>query len=143
MTGMHDPGGPAQPRPQASVYTAARQDKPWGHEMIFAAQDGKYVGKVIYVTAGRSISLQYHTEKEETISVLSGQALIQHGPVGGQLTEQLFGPGDTIHIPAGVVHRVIAVADVTFAEASTAAPGWREDVVRVEDAYGRSGTTAP
>ena len=142
MTGMHDPG-PAQPRPQASVYAAARQDKPWGHEMIFAAQDGKYVGKVIYVTAGRSISLQYHTEKEETISVLSGQALIQHGPVGGQLTEQLFGPGDTIHIPAGVVHRVIAVADVTFAEASTAAPGWREDVVRLEDAYGRSGTTAP
>lgn len=143
MTLAQDASGPAAPGPQARIYRAARQDKPWGHEMIFAAQDGKYAGKIIYVTAGQSLSLQYHLEKEETISVLSGQALIQHGPVGGELTEQAFGPGDTIHLPAGVVHRVTAVADLTFAEASTASPGWREDVVRLEDAYGRSGTSAP
>jgi mannose-6-phosphate isomerase len=135
--------GQAAPGPQAEIYTAARQDKPWGHEMIFAAVEGKYAGKIIYVTAGRSLSLQYHREKEETISVLSGQALIQHGPVDGELTEQLFGPGDTIHLPAGVVHRVTAVADLMFAEASTAGPGWRDDIVRLADAYGRSGTSAP
>jgi len=111
--------------------------------MIFAAREGKYVGKIIHVTAGQSLSLQYHREKEETISVLSGQALIQHGRLGGELTERLFGPGDTIHLPPGTVHRVTAVADVMFAEASTAAPGWREDVVRLADAYGRSGTSAP
>jgi mannose-6-phosphate isomerase len=143
VTGTQDAGGKAAPGPQAQIYRAARQDKPWGHETIFAAHEGKYIGKIIYVTAGQSLSLQYHTEKEETISVLSGQALIRHGPVGGELTEQLFGPGDTIYIPAGVVHRVTAIGDVTFAEASTAAPGWREDVVRLEDAYGRSGTSAP
>lgn len=143
MTRVQDAGCPDAPPPQARVYRATRQDKPWGHELIFAAHDDKYVGKIIYVAAGQSLSLQYHQEKEETISVLSGQALIQHGPVGGELAEVLFGPGDTIHLPAGVVHRVRAVADVTFAEASTAAPGWREDVVRLEDAYGRSGTSAP
>lgn len=143
MTRAQDASGPAAPGPQAEIYTAARQDKPWGHEVIFAALEGKYVGKIIHVTAGHSLSLQYHREKEETISVLSGEALIQHGPVGGELTERLFGPGDTIHLPAGTVHRVTAVADVTFAEASTAVPGWREDVVRLEDAYGRSGTSAP
>jgi mannose-6-phosphate isomerase len=143
VTRAQDAGRPDPPSPQARVYRAARQDKPWGHELIFAACDGKYVGKIIHVTAGGSLSLQYHREKEETISVLSGQALIQHGPVGGELTEALFGPGDTIHLPAGVVHRITAVADVTFAETSTAAPGWREDVVRLEDAYGRAGTTAP
>jgi mannose-6-phosphate isomerase len=142
VTSAHDTGGPA-PGPRAEVYRAARQDKPWGHEMIFAAVDGKYVGKIIHVTAGQSLSLQYHQEKEETISVLSGQALIQHGPRGGELTEQLFGPGDTIHLPAGTVHRVTAAEDVTFAEASTAGPGWREDVVRLEDAYGRTGTSKP
>lgn len=143
MTRAQDAGHPDAPSPQARVYRATRQDKPWGHEMIFAACDDRYVGKIIHVTAGESISLQYHQQKEETISVLSGQALVQHGPVGGELTEVLFGPGDTIHLPAGVVHRVTAVADVTFAEASTAAPGWREDVVRIEDAYGRTGTSAP
>jgi mannose-6-phosphate isomerase len=135
--------GPAAPGPQAEIYTAARQDKPWGHEMIFAAVEGKYAGKIIYVTAGQSLSLQYHREKEETISVLSGEALIQHGPADGELTEQRFGPGDTIHLPAGVVHRVTAVADLMCAEASTAGPGWREDIVRLVDAYGRSGTSAP
>jgi mannose-6-phosphate isomerase len=143
VTLAQDASSPAAPGPQARIGRAARQDKPWGHEMIFAAHEGKYIGKIIYVTAGQSLSLQYHTEKEETISVLSGQALVQHGPVGGELTEQLFGPGDTIDIPAGVVHRVTAVADLTFVEASTAPPGWREDVVRLQDAYGRSGTTAP
>jgi mannose-6-phosphate isomerase len=143
VTRPQDASGPAAPGPRAEIYRAARQDKPWGHEMIFAAVEGKYVGKIIYVTAGQSLSLQYHRDKEETISVLSGEALIQHGPVGGELTEQLFGPGDTIHLPAGVVHRVTAVADVAFAETSTAGPGWREDIVRLVDAYGRSGTSAP
>jgi quercetin dioxygenase-like cupin family protein len=143
VTRPQDASGQAAPGPQAEIYTAARQDKPWGHEMIFAAVEGKYAGKIIYVAAGQSLSLQYHREKEETISVLSGEALIQHGPVGGELTERLFGPGDTIHLPAGTVHRVTAVADLRFVEASTAAPGWREDVVRLEDAYGRSGTSAP
>jgi mannose-6-phosphate isomerase-like protein (cupin superfamily) len=128
---------------QATIYQASRQEKPWGHEQIFAAEDGKYVGKIIYINAGGSLSLQYHEHKEETISLLSGTAQIQYGPVGGELTDVRFEPGDTIHLPAGVVHRVTAVTDIVFAEASTAQPGWREDVVRLEDAYGRAGTTAP
>ncbi|MBO0830846.1 MAG: cupin domain-containing protein, partial [Actinobacteria bacterium] len=104
---------------------------------------GKYVGKIIHVVAGHELSLQYHREKEETISVLSGAALVEHGPTADALTSQHFGPGDTIHLPPGTVHRIAAITDLTFAEASTAQPGWREDVVRLEDKYGRSGTTAP
>jgi mannose-6-phosphate isomerase len=127
----------------AEVYQAGRQDKPWGHEVIFAAIDGKYAGKVIHVTAGHSLSLQYHREKEETISVLTGEALVEYGPAAGQLAARQFGPGDTIHLPPGVLHRVTAITDIAFAEASTAAPGWREDVVRLEDKYGRAGTSAP
>ncbi len=134
---------PAAQAPQAGIYRAARQDKPWGHELIFAAIEGKYVGKIIQVEAGHSLSLQFHREKEETISVLTGDALMLHGPAADQLTEQRFGPGDTIHLPPGVLHRVTAVTDVTFVESSTAPRGWREDVVRLEDAYGRSGTSAP
>lgn len=134
---------PAATGPTAEIYRAPRQDKPWGHEVIFAGVDGKYVGKIIHVNAGHAISLQYHREKEETISVLSGAALIEHGPAADALASQHFGPGDTIHLPPGTVHRIAAITDMTFAEASTALPGWREDVVRLEDRYGRSGTTAP
>jgi mannose-6-phosphate isomerase len=128
---------------QAEIYRATRQDKPWGHEMIFAAVDGKYVGKIINVTAGHSLSLQYHLHKEETSTVLSGAALIEYGPAADDLTSQHLGPGDTIHLPPGTVHRITAITDLSFAEASSAEPGWREDVVRLEDKYGRTGTTAP
>jgi mannose-6-phosphate isomerase len=131
------------PGPEAEVYRAPRQDKPWGHEVIFAAHDGKYVGKIINVTAGHSLSLQYHLSKDETISVLSGAAVFEYGPSADDLTSKHFGPGDTIHLPPGAVHRITAITDLVFAEASTAGRGWREDVVRLEDKYGRTGTTAP
>ncbi len=129
--------------PQAEVYQAPRQDKPWGHEIIFAARDGSYVGKIIHVTAGHSLSLQYHVSKDETSTVLSGAAVIEYGPAADALTSQHFGQGDTIHLPPGAVHRITAITDLTFAEVSTADPGWREDVVRLEDKYGRAGSTAP
>jgi mannose-6-phosphate isomerase len=131
------------PAAAAEIYQAPRQDKPWGHEIHYAVQDDRYVGKIIHVTAGQSLSLQYHLEKDETISVLSGAALIEYGPVDGALASQHFGPGDTIHLPPRMVHRITAITDLTFAETSTAQPGWREDVVRLEDKYGRAGTSAP
>lgn len=143
MTSAENTGTPADPGQQATVFQSVRQDKPWGHEMIFAAIDGKYVGKIIHVNPGQSLSLQYHKEKEETISVVSGEALIEHGLVADHLVSERFGPGDTIHLPPGVLHRITAISDLDFAEASTAYPGWREDVVRLEDRYGRTGTTAP
>lgn len=129
--------------PQAEIYPASTQAKPWGQELIFAVVPGKYVGKVIQVNAGHSLSLQYHREKEETISMLAGEALVRYGPAADKLTDATFRPGDTIHLPPGVLHRITAVTDVTFVESSTANPGWREDVVRLEDAYGRTGTSAP
>jgi quercetin dioxygenase-like cupin family protein len=128
---------------EAFVYTAARQDKPWGHEVIFATGEAGYVGKVIHVTAGCSLSLQYHEKKVETISVLSGQGLVEYGASAEALTVHLLNPGDTIHVPVLTVHRMTAVTDLVFVEASTADAGWREDVVRIEDRYGRSGTSAP
>lgn len=135
-------GNPAG-APQAEIYPASTQAKPWGQELIFAVVPGKYAGKVIQVTAGHSLSLQYHREKEETISMLTGEAVVRYGPAADQLTDVTFRPGDTIHLPPGVLHRITAITDVTFVESSTAYPGWREDVVRLEDSYGRSGTSAP
>ena len=134
---------PSASGPVAEVYQAPRQDKPWGHEVIFAGVDGKYVGKILHVTAGHALSLQYHRDKDETQFVLSGAALVEYGPSADALVSQHFGPGDTMHLPAGTVHRITAITDLTIVEASTAEPGWREDVVRLEDKYGRSGTTAP
>lgn len=143
MTSAENAASPADAGQQATISQPARQEKPWGHELIFAAIDGKYVGKIIHVNSGHSLSLQYHNQKEETSSVLSGEALIEYGPSADRLASKRFGVGDSIHLPPGVLHRITAISDLEFAEVSTAQPGWREDVVRLEDRYGRSGTTAP
>ena len=127
----------------ATVHPAPRQDKPWGNEIIFAAQDDRYVGKIIHVNAGNSLSLQYHTFKDETISVISGTAVTQFGPSADELTEQVLHSGDTIHLPPGAVHRVTPFTDLVFVEAFTADPGWREGVTRIQDDYGREGTNQP
>ncbi|GAA3796415.1 cupin domain-containing protein [Cellulomonas soli] len=129
--------------PRAEFFVAATQHKPWGHETLFATGEQGYVGKLISVGAGQSLSLQLHREKDETITVVSGAATFEHGPSADSLTARTLRPGDTVHVPALVVHRITALADLLFAEVSTGAPGWREDVVRLADRYGRVGTTAP
>jgi mannose-6-phosphate isomerase-like protein (cupin superfamily) len=136
-------------RPQAVVndsadfYPAKVVSKPWGREMIFAEIDDLYVGKVLYVDAGESLSLQLHNEKTETICVIAGRGRLEFGADPAALERAAFGPGDVVHLPAGVLHRLSAEEDLVVAEVSTAFSGWRDDVVRVDDRYGRSGTTAP
>jgi len=127
----------------ARVYAAPRQDKPWGHEVIFAAGEAGYVGKVISVTAGHSLSLQLHERKVETISIVQGRGLVEFGARPDALARRRLVPGDTIHLPAFTIHRMTAITDLVFVEASTADEGWREDVVRLEDMYGRVGTSTP
>jgi mannose-6-phosphate isomerase len=122
---------------------AERVDKPWGHEEIFAVVEGAYVGKTLHVNAGQALSLQYHHDKDETIAVLSGDAQIDVGDDEASLRTVRLPAGSSIHVPPGLLHRVRAVSDTVLVEASTAGPGWREDVVRLEDSYGRHGTSAP
>jgi mannose-6-phosphate isomerase len=119
-----------------------RVEKPWGHEEIFAIAEGRYVGKALHVRAGHSLSLQYHEEKDETIAVQSGRVLFEHGPSIAELATTELAAGRSVRIPSGVLHRITAVSDAVLLEASTADQGWREDVVRVADRYGRA-TTPP
>jgi len=115
-------------------------DKPWGHEEIFALVEGKFCGKVLHVRAGHSLSLQYHRVKEELISVQHGMARLEVGEDPAALEVVVLGPGDGVHLPPGRVHRVTAVTDLVLLEASTTE---LDDVVRLEDRYGREGTSAP
>jgi mannose-6-phosphate isomerase len=122
------------------VSTAPRTDKPWGHESLFALVDGRYAGKAIHVTQGHALSLQYHERKEETISVFSGRLRVEVGEHESALEEFELEPGESIHLRPGVRHRVTALVDTVMLEASTTELG---DVVRLEDRYGRQGTSAP
>jgi mannose-6-phosphate isomerase len=115
-------------------------EKPWGWELIWAETDA-YLGKTLFVRAGHSLSLQFHREKEESWYVQSGRAQLELGAAGqGAPDLGVIGPGDCFHYPPGTVHRVTALEDTTILEVSTAHP---DDVVRLEDAYGRAGTSEP
>ena len=132
-----------QPSPDVAVRPAEHVAKPWGHEEIFALVEGSYVGKLLYVNAGESLSLQYHHAKDETIALVSGHVEIDLGTAPDTLRVVSLSPGESIHVTPGLLHRMRAIEDCILVEASTADPGWREDVVRLEDRYGRLGTTAP
>ena len=112
-----------------------RVDKPWGFELLWAKTD-RYVGKIIHVNAGHALSLQYHNVKTETVYLASGRVRYEIGDTVSRRVVDLL-PGDRLHIPAGTVHRVTALEDADIFEVSTPEI---DDVVRLEDRYGRAGT---
>lgn len=109
-------------------------EKPWGYELIWA-QTEEYVGKMLFVKSGHSLSLQFHEQKEETIFLESGSCEIQYGPSETELKSVSLAPGESFHIPPKLIHRFIAKEDCRIFEVST---NFLEDVVRLKDAYGRS-----
>ncbi len=112
-----------------------RVDKPWGYELWWARTD-KYVGKVIHVTAGHALSLQYHNRKVETILLYSGKLLFEIQEGEGLVGREML-PGERIHVPSGTIHRMTALEDSDIFEVSTPEV---DDVVRLEDRYGRETT---
>jgi mannose-6-phosphate isomerase-like protein (cupin superfamily) len=115
-------------------------EKPWGHELIWAKAD-VYAGKILFVKAGHALSLQFHKQKDESWYVLDGRAELELGDAGqAVLQREVVGAGIAFHFPPGTVHRVRAVEDTTILEVSTPQ---LEDVVRLEDEYGREGTSEP
>lgn len=117
-----------------------RVEKPWGYELIWALSD-QYCGKVLFVKAGCALSLQFHREKDESWLVQSGKAKLELGEAGeAVLHEEVIVAGQAFRYRPGTVHRVTALEDTTILEVSTP---HLDDVVRLEDLYGREGTNAP
>ena len=115
--------------------TATRVEKPWGHELHYGITE-RYCGKLLFVRAGEALSLQYHERKDESWYVEKGRAKLEVGAVDDERDIVEIGPGDAFHFPPGTVHRVTALDDTLILEVSTPE---LEDVVRLEDRYGRAG----
>jgi mannose-6-phosphate isomerase-like protein (cupin superfamily) len=114
--------------------------KPWGSELIWALTE-RYAGKILYVRAGESLSLQFHNAKDESWYVIEGRAKVEFGKAGDPvLAEEVIAPGSAFRLRPGTVHRVTALEDTRIVEVSTPE---LDDVVRLEDRYGREGTSEP
>jgi quercetin dioxygenase-like cupin family protein len=116
-----------------------RVDKPWGHEIIWAHTD-RYVGKILVINTGRRLSLQRHEVKDEWIHVLEGRLELTLQSEAGDIEVRELGPGAGAHVPVGRVHRYTAIETCRVIEVSTPE---LLDVVRLEDDFGREGTSAP
>jgi len=123
-------------RPEFGRVEAARVDKPWGYEIRWAITD-RYLGKVLHINKGEALSLQFHERKEESQYIVSGAIDMELGGSDGVLTTHRMTVGDTLHIVPGMRHRMTAVEDTDIFEVSTSEI---DDVVRIEDRYGRAGT---
>lgn len=107
--------------------------KPWGYEIIWAHTE-RYVGKVLHINKGESLSYQFHRVKDETIRLLAG-VLEMDIEMNGKQDKLRLAPGECLHIVPGMKHRMIAVEDCDVLEVSTPE---LDDVVRLEDRYGRA-----
>lgn len=113
-----------------------RTDKPWGYEILWA-KTKDYVGKILFVKKGESLSLQYHNIKEETLFIETGSCIIETGDDAENLKPLHFSNGGVFHVFPKRLHRIIAVTDCRIFEVSTPQ---LDDVVRLKDLYGRQGT---
>ena len=116
-----------------------RVEKPWGYEEIWAKTD-RYVGKILHIEAGHALSLQYHRVKEETIRLSAGKLALEVEEPGRTRRRIEMKPGDSYHLRPGTIHRMTAIETCDVFEVSTPE---LEDVVRLEDRYGRTGTRRP
>lgn len=116
-----------------------RVDKPWGYELRWAITD-RYLGKLIHINAGHQLSLQYHVEKDEAIFIESGAMDLLLEDDAGEMVTYRLTPGMSARVRPGRRHRFVAVEDTDLFEVSSPEI---DDVVRLEDSYGREGTTAP
>jgi mannose-6-phosphate isomerase-like protein (cupin superfamily) len=117
----------------------SRVEKPWGYELVYARTE-QYCGKVIVVRAGEELSLQFHKKKDETIFVQSGRVEFEIGEPGKPVDTEVIAPGRAFRLRPGTVHRMRALEDTILLEVSTPET---DDVVRLEDRYGRAGTVDP
>ena len=108
-------------------------DKPWGHEEILECNKN-YTVKRLLMKHGHCCSLQYHIKKHETIYVLSGTLEITYGDSIYDLKTIILEANNYYVIKNRKVHRMCAILDCIYLEASTSQLG---DVIRLADNYGR------
>jgi mannose-6-phosphate isomerase len=109
-------------------------EKPWGREEVVEINDS-YMVKKLTMWAGHRCSLQYHSIKRETVYVLSGVLKIIQGTSQDTLEDKFYRAGDTFTVPPGLIHRMEAVEDAVYLEASTPE---MDDVFRLADDYQRT-----
>jgi mannose-1-phosphate guanylyltransferase/mannose-6-phosphate isomerase len=122
----------SQQRPEAMRHN--RDYRPWGHYEVLALAD-RFQVKRIVVKPGQKLSLQKHYHRAEHWVVVAGSAVVTRDH-----EEVLVRENESIYLPLGCVHRLYNPGRIplTLIEVQSGAYLGEDDIVRIEDTYGRS-----
>jgi mannose-6-phosphate isomerase len=114
--------------------TIQKEHRPWGFYEVLSDEHHDHKVKRITVLPGKRLSLQYHARRREHWIIISGKAVVTLGEEHVEL-----GPSDAIDIPRGSVHRIenVGAKDVVFIEVQQGEYFGEDDIVRIEDDFGR------
>lgn len=109
--------------------------RPWGAYTVLDEGDG-YKVKRIEVSSGKRLSYQRHTRRAEHWYLVQGRGLVTRDGVGVE-----FNPDESIEIAMGQAHRIenIGPDTLVFIEVQRGDYFGEDDVVRIEDDFGRAG----
>jgi len=108
--------------------------KPWGSFINILDENYTKV-KQIVIKPGESPSYQYHHKRSEIWVIVKGTAEVK---LDGEV--KIYGQGDVIHIPVKSKHQAknIGDDDLVFIEVQLGEYFGEDDIVRLEDKYGRA-----
>jgi mannose-1-phosphate guanylyltransferase/mannose-6-phosphate isomerase len=118
-------------RPEAVAHN--RTYRPWGYYESLIQGD-RFQVKRIVVFPGRQLSLQKHFHRAEHWVVVNGTALVTRDAETLMVREN-----ESIYLPLGCVHRMENPGRIplTLIEVQSGAYLGEDDIVRLEDTYGR------
>jgi mannose-6-phosphate isomerase-like protein (cupin superfamily) len=120
------------PSDSPSITAVPREERPWGWFETLTVGDG-YLVKRLCIHAGRRLSLQRHRWRSEHWLVVGGDGLLE---CGGEQWQA--GPGTSLVIPLGAVHRASAGnADLLIVEVQRGERLREDDIERLADDFGR------
>ncbi|MCL1798409.1 MAG: cupin domain-containing protein [Eggerthellaceae bacterium] len=115
-------------------------NRPWGIYKTTVLQD-HYHSKVLHIRPNEALSLQCHLHRDECWTIVHGKGFVQVGD-----SERPVGPGDMISIPKGYKHRLTNTSDselLVVCEVQIGDYFGEDDIVRLEDRYGRDCQSDP
>lgn len=133
LDGVRDVVALLKQQERAEADTPVKVERPWGNYEVLSQGPG-YQMKRIVVKPGGKLSLQYHHHRAEHWIVVEGQAEVTRGDEVFTLSSN-----ESTFIPLGAVHRLHNphAEPVTIIEVQTGTYLGEDDIVRVEDVYGR------
>ena len=107
--------------------------RPWGGYVVLIDNENYKVKKLV-INPGKRFSLQYHSKRTETWTIVKGKVEITVGDKKG-----IYSYGQIISVPVGTKHRIenIDSEPAEIIEVQTGTYFGEDDIIRLEDDFGR------